>query len=117
RFWARRQPRMTTETEPRLRPRIIDTEETGRLDLRLPVAPEPGLAAEPPRGGPSPFAVAAAGLGLLVVGVAGIDLFQFVDGAFAHGAGVGVLAAASVAAGGGGGGRSVGGGRRRVGCR
>src|SRR5262249_60187026 len=93
---------MTTETEPRLRPRIIETEETGRLDLRLPAAPDPGPAALPPRRVPSPFAVAATGLGILVVGAAAIDLAQFVDGAFAHGTGVGVLAAAAVAAGAGG---------------
>ena len=96
---------MTTQTEPtqeRLRPRILETEETGRLDLRLPAAPEPELALEPPRRLPSPLAVAATGLGILVVGVAGIDLAQFVDGAFAHGNGVGVLAAAAVAAGAGG---------------
>src|SRR6266850_2720429 len=96
---------MTTETEPtqeRLRPRIVETEETGRLDLRLPVVPEADLAPAPPRRVPSPFAVAATGLGLLVVGVAAIDLAQFVDDAFAHGTGVGVLAAAAVAAGTGG---------------
>jgi putative membrane protein len=93
---------MTPETEPRLRPRIVETEETGRLDLRLPVVPEPGFPAEPARGGPSPFAVAMTGLGILVVGVAAIDLAQFVDGAFAHGTGVGVLAAAAVSAGAGG---------------
>ena len=96
---------MTTQTEPtreRLRPRVVETEETGRLDLRLPVVPEPGLAPRPPRGGPSPFAVALAGLGILVVGVAAIDLAQFVDGAFAHGTAVGVIAAAAVAAGAGG---------------
>jgi putative membrane protein len=93
---------MTPETGPtqeRLRPRIVETEETGRLDLRLPVVPEPGPEPVPPRGIPSPFAVAVSGLGILVVGVAGIDLAQFVDGAFAHGTGVGVLAAAAVAAG------------------
>src|ERR1700738_5455794 len=93
---------MTTQTEPtreRLRPRVVATEETGRLDLRLPVVPEPGLAPRPPRGGPSPFAVALAGLGILVVGVAAIDVAQFVDGAFAHGTAVGVIAAAAVAAG------------------
>src|SRR3984893_670967 len=96
---------MTTQTEPtreRLRSRVVETEETGRLDLRLPVAPEPGLTPAPPRGSPSPFAVALAGLGILVVGVAAIDLAQFVDGAFAHGAAVGVIAAAAVAAGAGG---------------
>jgi putative membrane protein len=99
---AGRQLRVTTEAEPiqeRLRPRIVETGETGRLDLRLPVVPEPGLAAERPRAGPSPFAIAVAGLGILVVGVAGIDLVQFVDGAFAHGTAVGVLAATAVAAG------------------
>jgi len=93
---------MTTETEPRLQPRIIETEETGRLDLRLPIAPEPGPAPLSPRGFPSPFAVAATGLGILVLGVAAIDLAQFVDGAFANSTGVGVLAAAAVAAGAGG---------------
>src|SRR5205814_9977828 len=98
RFFVGTHPRMTTATEPRLRPRIVETEETGRLDLRLPVVPEPSLAPEPARRGPSPFAVAATGLGLLVVGVAAIDLAQFIDGAFAHGTGVGVLAAAAVAA-------------------
>ena len=68
---------MTTETEPiqeRLRPRIVETEEIGRLDLRLPVVPEPGLGPERPRRGPSPFAVAVSGLGILVVGVAAIQL-------------------------------------------
>jgi putative membrane protein len=94
---------MTTETlQERLRPRILETEETGRLDLRLPVSPEPDLAPEPPRRFPSPLVVAMSGLGILVVGVAGIDLAQFVDGAFAHGTGVGLLAAAAVAAGAGG---------------
>jgi putative membrane protein len=54
------------------------------------------------RGFPSPFAVAMTGLGILVVGVVGIDLAQFVDGAFAHGTSVGILATAAVAAGAGG---------------
>ena len=93
---------MTTETQPiqeRSRPRIVETEETGRLDLRLPVVPDESLAPAPPRRVPSPFAVAMTGLGILVVGVAGIDLAQFVDDAFAHGTGVGVLAAVAVAAG------------------
>src|SRR6267143_5210498 len=96
---------MTTETEPtqeRLRPRIVETEETGRLDLRLPAVPESDLTPASPRRVPSPLAVAMTGLGILVVGVAGIDLAQFVDGAFAHGAAVGVIAAAAVAAGAGG---------------
>jgi len=93
---------MTTETEPiqeRLRPRIVETGETGRLDLGLPVVPEPSLVPLAARRGPSPIGVAASGLGILVVGVAGIDLAQFVDGAFAHGTAIGVLAATAVAAG------------------
>ena len=96
---------MTTEADPireRLRPRIVETAETGRLDLGLPAIPEPGLAPPPARRFPAPFAVAMAGLGILVAGVVGIDLAQFVDGAFAHGTGVGVLAAVAVAAGAGG---------------
>jgi putative membrane protein len=96
---------MTTETQPtqeRLRPRIVETDETGRLDLRSPVVPEASLAPSPPRRVPSPLAVAMSGLGILVVGVAAIDLAQFVDDAFTHGTGVGVLAAVAVAAGAGG---------------
>jgi putative membrane protein len=96
---------MTTETEPireRLRPRVVETGETGRLDLRLPAVSEPSLPLPTARGFPSPFAVAMTGLGILVVGVVGIDLAQFVDGAFAHGTCVGILAAAAVAAGAGG---------------
>jgi putative membrane protein len=90
------------EAEPiqqRLRPRIIDTEETGRLDLGLPVVPEPSLVPLAARRRPSPFAVAIWGLGILVIGVAGLDLFRFVDSAFAHGAAAGVVASAAVAAG------------------
>ena len=97
--------RMTTEAEPireRLRPRILETGETGRLDLGVPVAPEPILTPAPTRRAPSPFTVAMAGLGILVTGVVGIDLAQFVDGAFAHGTGIGVLATLAVAAGAGG---------------
>ena len=96
---------MTTETEPireRLRPRVVETAEIGRLDLRLPTISEPSLPLPTARGFPSPFSVAMTGLGILVVGVVGIDLLQFVDGAFAHGTGVGMLAAAAVAAGAGG---------------
>ncbi|HEY1431097.1 MAG TPA: DUF697 domain-containing protein [Stellaceae bacterium] len=94
-----------TETEPireRLRPRVVETGETGRLDLRLPAISEPSLPLPTARGFPSPFAIAVTGLGILVVGVVGIDLAQFVDGAFAHGTGVGILATAAVAAGAGG---------------
>ncbi|MBV8133570.1 MAG: DUF697 domain-containing protein [Alphaproteobacteria bacterium] len=96
---------MTTEADQvreRLRPRIVETGETGRLDLGLPVVPEASLVPPLTRGFPSPFAVAMTGLGILVAGVVGIDLAQFVDGAFAHGTGVGVLAALAVAAGAGG---------------
>jgi len=96
---------MTTETEPireRLRPRIVETAEIGRLDLGLPAVPEPSLPPVTARGLPSPFAVAVTGLGILVAGVVGIDLAQFVDGAFAHGTGIGILATAAVAAGAGG---------------
>src|SRR5205823_1385605 len=46
----------------------------------------------------SPAAVAAAGFGTLVLAIVGIDLVQFVDEAFAHGTGLGVLACAAVAA-------------------
>jgi len=96
---------MTTETEPireRLRPRVVETEQTGRLDLRLSAISEPSLLPPAARGLPSPFAVAVTGLGILVVGVVGINLVQFVDSAFALGTGVGILAAAAVAAGAGG---------------
>src|SRR5271169_569919 len=96
---------MTTETEPireRLRPRVVETGQTGRLDLSLPAISEPSLPLLTARGFPSPFAVAMTGLGILVVSVVGIDLVQFVDGAFAHGTGVGILATAAVAAGAGG---------------
>lgn len=96
---------MTTDTErprERLRPRIVETGQSGRLDLGLPAIPEPSLAPPRARRFPSAFAVAMAGLMILVVSVVGIDLVQFVDGAFAHGAGVGVLAAVAVAAGAGG---------------
>jgi putative membrane protein len=92
---------MTTEADPireRLRPLIVETGETGRLDLGLPAIPEPSIT-PPARGFLSPFAVAMAGLGILAVGVVGIDLLQFVDGAFAHGTGVGVSATVAVAAG------------------
>ena len=93
---------MTIETEPareRLRPRILETEETGRLELNLQPAPETNLPSPPTRRSRSPFAVAVAGLGILALGVVGIDLVQFVDGAFAHGTGIGVFALTAVVAG------------------
>ena len=94
---------MTTETEPareRLRPRIREIEETGRLELNLEPAPETNLPAALRSGrSRSPLAVAATGLSVLAGAVVAIDLVQFVDGAFAHGTGLGVTAAVAVAAG------------------
>src|SRR5262245_3946553 len=93
---------MTTEADPireRMRPRIVETEETGRLDLGLPAISETNYTPPPTGRSPSPFAVAMAGLGSLAIGVIGIDLLQFVDGAFSHGTGVGALAMSAVAAG------------------
>ncbi len=97
---------MTSETELRtewLRPRILETEETGRLELAL--SPEPQPAPPQPtsrRRFPSPFAVAAGGVGLLALGVAVIDLVEFIGGAFARGPALGAVAATAVAAGAGG---------------
>jgi putative membrane protein len=96
---------MTTETEltlEKLRPRILETEETGRLDVGPPPAPVTDLPAARTRRSRSPIRVAATGLGILVLGLIGIDLVQFIDGAFAHGVGLGIAATAAVAAGAGG---------------
>lgn len=95
---------MTTETaaaESWLRPRILEIEETGRLDLNPPPVTETAFPAPLSRGGGSrsSFAVAATGLGILVLAVLGIDLVQFIDRAFAHGRGLGIVAVTSVAAG------------------
>ena len=79
------------------RPRIIATEETGRIELSLPPQPAPPAVPRAPPGR-SPLAVAAAGICLMVVGVVGIDLAEFVGGAFARGAAWGGVAAAAVAA-------------------
>ena len=93
---------MTTETaaDNRLRPRILEIEETGRLDLSLPPAPETSLPIPIPRrrGSRSSLAVAATGIGILILAVLGIDLVQFIDRAFAHGRALGVVAIAAVAA-------------------
>ncbi|MBV9377473.1 MAG: DUF697 domain-containing protein [Alphaproteobacteria bacterium] len=93
---------MTLASEPvreKLRPRILETEETGRLDL----APAPASAVDlpsPPIGrSRSPARIAAAGLCILLLGLIGIDLVEFIDGAFAHGAGLGIAAIAAVTAG------------------
>jgi putative membrane protein len=93
---------MTIETEPaqeRLRPRVLETEETGRLELNLPPAPETNLPTVRSERSRSPFAVAAMGLGILVAGIIGIDLVQFVYSAFAYGVGLGIAAVAAVTAG------------------
>jgi putative membrane protein len=89
-----------TETvQPRLGPRISETVETGRLDLGLPAVREPELTPAPRRRSRSPFAIAVTGLGVLVAGVLGIEFVQFIEGAFAHGPGLGLLAATAVTAG------------------
>lgn len=94
---------MTIETEPgreRLRPRIRETGETGRLELNLELAPETSLPA--PRidnRSWSPVAVAATGIGILLLGWIGVALAQFIGGAFAHGTALGAAASAAVAAG------------------
>src|SRR5215470_16769418 len=95
---------MTTETasaDNRLRPRILEIEETGRLDLSLPPATETSLPIPIPRrrGSRSSLAIAATGLGIFVLAVLGIDLVQFIDRAFAHGSGLGMVAVAAVAVG------------------
>ena len=93
---------MTAEMDraaERLRPRILETEETGRLELNPPPAPPTDLPAPRTRRSRSPARVAATGLGILVLGLIGIDLIQFIDGAFAHGTGLGIAATVAVAAG------------------
>jgi putative membrane protein len=93
---------MTIGVEPgreRLGPRIIETEETGRLDLRVPLLPQANLPSLPATRPRLPVAAAATGIGILVTAVLGIDLAEFIDGAFAHGATLGVVAAAAVGAG------------------
>jgi putative membrane protein len=96
---------MTVETEApreRPRPRILETEETGRLELNLQQPPEANLPAPRTQRSRSPIRVAATGLGILVLGLVGIDLVQFIDGAFAHGVGLGIAATTAVGAGAGG---------------
>ena len=93
---------MTITSEPsreRLGPRILETGETGRLELSPLPAPERDLPAPLTRRSRSPARVAATGLAILVLGLVGIDLVQFIDNAFAHGTGLGIAAAAAVAAG------------------
>jgi putative membrane protein len=96
---------MTIETEmrtERLGPRILETDETGRLELDPPPAPEPSLPPRSRRGLLSPVGVALSGVGILALGVAVIDLVEFAGGAFKHGAFFGVFAIAAIAAGAGG---------------
>jgi putative membrane protein len=92
---------MTIEVEPgreRLAPRIIETNETGRLELSVPLLPQPNLPSPPATRSRRPVAAAAAGIGILVTVVLGIDLVQFIDGAFARGTALGVVAAGAVGA-------------------
>ncbi|MGC2202305.1 MAG: DUF697 domain-containing protein [Stellaceae bacterium] len=96
---------MTIAPEPppeRLRPRVVETAETGRLELGRAPFPEANLPAPHIAPSRSPAAVAAAGLGILLIGWIGIDLVEFVDGAFARGTGLGAAALATVALAGGG---------------
>jgi uncharacterized membrane protein YcjF (UPF0283 family) len=46
-----------------------------------------------------PVAAAATGIGILVVAILGIELVEFIDGAFAHGTALGFIAATAVGAG------------------
>jgi putative membrane protein len=90
---------MTTSTEPpreSLRPRIVETDERGRLELGLPAVSEAGLPSLAPVRSRSPLAIAAAGFAILAVAAIGIEIVQFVDNAFAHGTVLGVVAASAV---------------------
>ena len=89
----------TTETRERLRPQIVETEDTGRLEFSLQLSSAADLPSPQTRPSLSPITIAIAGLGILALGWVGIDLVQFVDSAFAHGTGLGVAATAAVAAG------------------
>lgn len=96
---------MITETEPigqRMYPRVVESKEAGRLDFGAPAGAEPSRALPPTDGFLSPFAGAVIGLGILGFGVVAVDLAEFIDAAFAHGTGIGVLASGVAAAGAGG---------------
>jgi putative membrane protein len=96
---------MSVETEApreRLRPRILESEETGRLELSPPPVLATNLPSPRTRRSRSPARVATTGLAILVLGLVGIDLVQFIDGAFVHGTGLGIAAIVAVAAGAGG---------------
>jgi putative membrane protein len=93
---------MTIEVErdrERLGPRIIETEKPGRLELSLPPLPQANLPSPPTARSRLPVAAAVTGIGILVMAVLGIDLVQFIDGAFVHGTVLGVVAAAAVGVG------------------
>jgi putative membrane protein len=90
----------TDHREQRLGPRIIETDETGRLDLAPPAIAEPAATPMPARRSRlSPAKVAMTGLGLLLLGIAAIELAHFIDGAFDHGQTLGIIATAAVTAG------------------
>jgi putative membrane protein len=91
-----------TATRPQpLRPRVIQTEEKGRLDLARSPAAE-FAAPLPGRRSRSPLAIAICGLAILVLGVVAIELAGFVAGAFERGTAIGAAATAAIAAGAGG---------------
>jgi putative membrane protein len=93
---------MTIETEhiqERLRPRILQTEQTGRLDLDVRAEPEPSPPILPTGPSISSISIAATGLAILATAWVGIDLANFVGGAFTHSTTLGVAAAVAVAAG------------------
>src|SRR5690348_12615714 len=93
---------MTIETEPiqeRLRPRILQTEETGRLDLDVRADPELSPPILPTGPSISSISIAATGLAILATAWVGVDLANFVGGAFTHSTTLGVVAAVAVAAG------------------
>ncbi len=92
-----------TGTRPqRLGPRIVRTEETGRLDLTPEPPFEPGFAPLPRLRSRSPALIAISGLIILGLGVTVLDLAGFIGGAFQRSTGLGVAAAAAVGAGAGG---------------
>ena len=62
---------MTIDVEPGrewLGPRIIETEETGRLELSVPLLPQANLPSPPVARSRLPVAAAATGIGILVAG-------------------------------------------------
>jgi putative membrane protein len=87
----------------RLRPRIWETEQRGRLDFVPALSPEGESAPVPARRRPrSPAVIAIGGFAVLVLGIIAIDLVSFVGGAFDRGTVIGIVATAVVATGTGG---------------